>query len=1005
MPRDDDAPRVAAVATPSEGLGLGRRGSYRGVVIVSAPTHGKHLHACPVAVAAWLDEHGGRGLKSDSTLSNWRRGKNAVTHRALQLRLVDLELKQVPSQIEDLVQRDSGPGKRWMLCCHFDGGQEIVHCPNRGDEAPVPNASTMGVGDSGPASDPATAAVGMGFSGPASDAPMATVGAGTSGPASDPATAAVGAGTSGLAPDPRMATAGAGDSGPTRDPASVAPPAAASADAFSEYRTNTRLLHQHLRLVGFDERVRVAIGLEDLHVPLDVVLDHGPMGRMIYSDAHHAEKHTEHYARCERMTMATAFGRAEKAGKHGLALLGDPGSGKTTQLRRLVLQLLSKSEGGGPEAVGLPPQMLPVFLPLRDHQGETKLVDFMQRVLDGPLGDAPPGLAKRLIDRGHLLLVFDGLDEVADETQRDQVARWIETLLNHAPNCRFIVSSRYAGYTPTIKLDSAFLELHLRPLTDDQAEQFVRNWYDVVETAEAELDGEEPEPGRATELLEDLRELENRGEAQLYAMTRNPMLLTALCLVHRRRQGALPADRGALYRECTAVLLERKRRRGLAGPDRLSAGRARLALQPAALWMHDEVGRRQASGVELVPSVQAGLARVEQPRPTAERFLRRIRDESGLLTGWGLDRYGFMHLGFQEYLSALEVRHLLATSPDDGGGIVLDVLAEQFDQTWWQEVILLALANDDPGLTVSLMQVLAERPDFEGRTASSLMSRVVALCTEGVRQQLDGMLLRHRSPEVCVWWRRHRGLDKLSRETVVAPRGGVELVRIPGGSFLMGSPDDEEGHLDNEGPQRRVELSDFYLAATPVTNAQYGEYLKARPDVEKPQYWGDAEYNQPQQPVVGVSWEEAQAYCEWAGLRLPTEAQWEYACRAGTTTRYHSGDTEEDLARAGWYDGNSDDRLHSVGQKEANAFGLYDMHGNVEEWCAENWTGSYEDAVHQPGDGLRTEPVGYANRVLRGGYFINSARHARSAYRSNGKPDYRYDLVGFRPAQGHPLPS
>ncbi len=236
--------------------------------------------------------------------------------------------------------------------------------------------------------------------------------------------------------------------------------------------------------------------------------------------------------------------------------------------------------------------------------------------------------------------------------------------------------------------------------------------------------------------------------------------------------------------------------------------------------------------------------------------------------------------------------------------------------------------------------------------------------------------------------------------TILAPRRGVELVRIPGGSFLMGSPDDEDGRFDHEGPQHRVELSDFHLAPTPVTNAQYGEYLRARPNLAKPKYWGHAEYNKPQQPVVGVSWEEAQAYCEWAGLVLPTEAQWEYACRAGTTTRYHSGDTEEDLARAGWYRGNSGTRLHAVGEKEANAFGLYDMHGNVWEWCADAWVNNYERAVHQPGDGLRTEPVGFAFRVLRGGYFSSSARDARSAFRYYGGPGYRDGDVGFRPAQG-----
>ena len=226
---------------------------------------------------------------------------------------------------------------------------------------------------------------------------------------------------------------------------------------------------------------------------------------------------------------------------------------------------------------------------------------------------------------------------------------------------------------------------------------------------------------------------------------------------------------------------------------------------------------------------------------------------------------------------------------------------------------------------------------------------------------------------------------------------GLELVRIPAGTFMMGSPEDEADRYGDEG-RHEVVLDSFYLARTPVTNAQYGKYLAARPKAPKPEHWGDRHVNQHDQPVVGVSWEEAQAYCEWAGLVLPTEAQWEYACRAQTTTRYSSGNTEDDLARVGWYDGNSDGRLHSVGEKPANGFGLHDMHGNVWEWCRDSF-GSYATSPRK-GDGLRHEPCG--TRVLRGGGRFGPARYARSAFRSRALPGARTSGVGFRPAQGHP---
>jgi formylglycine-generating enzyme required for sulfatase activity len=158
-------------------------------------------------------------------------------------------------------------------------------------------------------------------------------------------------------------------------------------------------------------------------------------------------------------------------------------------------------------------------------------------------------------------------------------------------------------------------------------------------------------------------------------------------------------------------------------------------------------------------------------------------------------------------------------------------------------------------------------------------------------------------------------------------------------------------------------------------------------------------------PVENVSWNDCLEFCRKlterqraagrlpAGVayRLPTEAEWEYACRAGTTTRYYTGDSESDLARAGWYDGNSGDRTHPVGQKVANAFGLYDMHGNVWEWC-QDWYGPYGTANATDPRGPQRGP----GRVVRGGGWYYYARKCRSAYRNFCNPDNAYDFYGFR---------
>lgn len=213
----------------------------------------------------------------------------------------------------------------------------------------------------------------------------------------------------------------------------------------------------------------------------------------------------------------------------------------------------------------------------------------------------------------------------------------------------------------------------------------------------------------------------------------------------------------------------------------------------------------------------------------------------------------------------------------------------------------------------------------------------------------------------------------------------------------MGSPDEEEGRSANESPKHEVELKSFWLARTPVTNAQYREYMTRNAGVMVPRLWADRRYNEPEQPVVGVSWREAKAYCEWAGFSLPTEAQWEHACRAGKPTRYCIGDGEEDLRMVGWYAGNSGRQLHAVRELLPNKWGLYDMHGNIWEWC-EDAFGSY-NARPRNETGLRHEPVDDSFRVMRGGDFDDDIGSARSAARGKERPDARWAYVGFRPAQ------
>ena len=221
------------------------------------------------------------------------------------------------------------------------------------------------------------------------------------------------------------------------------------------------------------------------------------------------------------------------------------------------------------------------------------------------------------------------------------------------------------------------------------------------------------------------------------------------------------------------------------------------------------------------------------------------------------------------------------------------------------------------------------------------------------------------------------------------------MVGLPAGQFLMGSPDSDRDAESWEKPQHQVKINSFAIGKYPVTQAQYQAVMGTNPSYFK---------NNPQNPVENVSWDDAQAFCQKLSqitgktYRLPTEAEWEYACRAGTTTDYYFGDYFDDcLKDYAWYYGNSQDKTHPVGQKKPNGWGLYDMSGNVWEWCADTWHDNYDSA---PTDGSAWIENGNDNLPpLRGGSWLNFPNGCRSAYRCWVSPDYLNDFdLGFRVA-------
>jgi formylglycine-generating enzyme required for sulfatase activity/serine/threonine protein kinase len=255
---------------------------------------------------------------------------------------------------------------------------------------------------------------------------------------------------------------------------------------------------------------------------------------------------------------------------------------------------------------------------------------------------------------------------------------------------------------------------------------------------------------------------------------------------------------------------------------------------------------------------------------------------------------------------------------------------------------------------------------------------------------------------------------------------GMKLVPIPPGKFTMGSPDNEPGREAHEGPQHEVALTrPFYLGVYEVTLGQFRAFVmdtKYQTEAEK---GGDGAYafvppgewkNDPQanwqnprfeqdddQPVVCVSWNDAMAFCEWLSRKegkkyaLPTEAQWEYCCRAGSQAKFGFGDDDEVLAEYAWFVGNSQMRTHRVGEKKANAWGLHDMHGNAWEWTADRYAADYY--ANSPKEDPHGPRAG-DNRVLRGVGWNEYVSNCRTAYRyGNAAPtSARTSFIGFRVA-------
>ena len=785
------------------------------------------------------------------------------------------------------------------------------------------------------------------------------------------------------------------------------------------------VLEEHSKLHG---PLHLPEGMDQIrHASVDVIVDSAQ-----------AREHLTEIARQPTLDDLLALEPGQPPWQQGRWLLvGDPGTGKTTLLRRIAVEMASGEA-----------DRLPLFQPLPEliaHSGD--LLDLWEQRflrLTGRSGFGADLDAEGAA--GRLVLMLDGFDEVDSDLHGASVDR-IRGFVRRWPDSRIVVTTRPHGRGETTP--EGFVELSLQPLTPDARAEYLDRWFAAA--------GEADPADTTRALVEHVSQ-----HRSLDHLSRNPLYLTLLAGLWDPRR-PLPRKRSQLYDRIFDHLFHGRHKpkphRSLPAHETVAAMLAELAHD----WTDREEARDTFGGLStwLLGSPHWNLLRratdVWRQRGP-ERFWRDLWERTQILgpedgpdpTESGSPETGkpwrFWHRTFREALAA---QHLSARIEQEGeASVFADV--ERLDEGRWAEPFSILAGRLDPpdelveklmvknrrlglrtlatveGLkpaTLARLMNLTGKPEERAEVYEEIPDQVSdpAAClalwdrlAERERELNDVYCLHWLLDEIGRRWPASRRAasakvaklyDALPDPTdpdlfrfVETNDGRVDLwPTIPKGEGWIGSPKEEEGRYPDEGPRHRVTITrPFALAAVPVTNAQWAQLDPTKADLDRPNH-----------PVVKVTWWEAMTFCHWLdhklgydGARLPTEEEWEYACRAGSETRFYSGNEVADLDRTGWYDNNSNG-LQPVGQKQPNRWKLYDMHGNVREWTASAWKGDYSeqkgrltvDPADPPAD-LAGLPR--AVRVVRGGSVWNSAGRARSAYRVLGSPWLEDVVRGFR---------
>jgi len=807
-------------------------------------------------------------------------------------------------------------------------------------------------------------------------------------------------------------------------------------DAIGRYLYWVMTQYSRLDLRGMQSKAKEAteISVQDVYISLSA-----SMPRQQKKRRRNISKPEHEPETAEIIDMNQLFPKSPR-----LAIVGGAGSGKTTWLRLIAATvahaIYTDNHDETMQWLGLQGELpLPIFITLSDYNQYRKraagktLVDYLSDNLQEKqiVTGLPDNFFEWLLTNNRpCCLLFDGLDEIADTDEREVVSNMIQLLSDNKGIPHLVISSRTRAYDGRAVLQG-FRVATVLPMEPEQVDALAGRWCQAVYH---ELDVKQ----ETADLQAAIREMEAKRKVrnQMPLLT-TPLLVTLVAIVHDEEK-KLPEQRAELYKKCVDVLLMDKHK-SVRLPNQKWGGdeNQKRALLAELAYQMMSAGNKAGRKVEK-EQIERWLRPIcvdEYGEAAADKrlhtFLHAMRERNSLLNERD-EQYEFIHLTFQEYLAA----YYLAEVERDIQRIANCIMRDgRVNDGWWRETILLtigylglsktrnALDLIDGLITVHNIEPADQLAAVELATVAFVELR--SDNKEMVRK-LRGALtqaLASKNREITIQLRMMAGdaLNMLGDDR----KGVLDLqpdwIQLPAGSFQMGDP-----------PYEASIKQPFAMARYPVTNRQYRRFIEAggygeraywtqeegwrykeEQGWQEPRYWRDATWNRDNQPVVGVSWWEALAFCNWLTGRLraerllnaeqqvalPTEAEWERAARHTDGRAYPWGDWRHDAMANHKQLVN---RTTAVGIFPENRShdGLLDMSGNVREWCQTRWDDENDQKYPLPytAEDGRENLAGGPNlfRVLRGGSWYDNPDALRCAARSGSLQYDRYDHRGFR---------